>query len=245
MRRVCVFLTTIAVFMTACEDPQSTNDETTAPTVTDSLEITLPAGLVHYNYRVVGPSYPLGGTIHVERGSRDVTTAVVTVNNVTIPHTISGVYEITDDVNQQLSVGPGQTVTIAATDSGQTARLVLTFPQDVALTSPSDGSMVGAGQTITVSWTGSLGPYDWTQFDGPQLVLSGNSRNEDGLNHPMSLGIPTSGANWVGLEADDVSAELTLPQTSEPGYLLTLIVPGDAIGTSRCVLNRGVYLVKE
>jgi hypothetical protein len=227
--------------------PNGNPDAGTQPdpnTQTGGLAVTMPFGISLIDVPEIG-AHPVDGYIIVQRDGEDVTTAKVTVNGVEVP-VAADWYPVSNVTVPDAEAG--KPLKIVAEDGSDKVELTLNCPTEVQFTAPADGTTVAAGQKVTFSWSGKLGPYSWGLLDEPYLSLLGNEPSEAG-DHPFSLGFPKDGENHASLSATDTSAELTMPETDKPAYLAKLHVPGDQAKSGEssgyCKLVRTLHLTKQ
>ena len=187
---------------------------------------------------------PVDGVFEVTRDGASVDDAEVTINGVTVTGS-DGMYFVSNAVSE-LAVAAGESLKIKAIQGGDTVELELPCPTDAQITSPADGTQVATGETITVTWSGSIGPYAWGIMSEPYLKLDGNEPGASG-DHEYSLQ-PKPGETYLGLSATDTSGQLTIPENSHPAFMLKLVVPGDFVenanGQGYCRIIRKVHLTK-
>jgi hypothetical protein len=187
----------------------------------------------------------LVGTICVKDASKHtVTDATVMVNGVNVPHDT-----FLTDCWQPSSVaipglGPGNTISIAATRGSDIGSIQLTCPTDVKITAPTEGSTVSVGQKISVSWDGKIkynyvGGVGWVKIDHYDAAANKGK---------AASAVPSD--SYVNLKGTETSVSLTVPSAEYSGFAAEIGVIGDGtlVGSSveaLCALVRRVHLVKQ
>lgn len=213
---------------------------------TGGLSISTPFGISLKDMPELG-GYAVDGFIIVKRDGTTITTATVTLNGVNVP--IEADWHVLGaNVGTIPNATAGDTLKIVATDGTDTAEMNLPCPTEVTFTAPAEGTVVAAGESVTFSWSGKLGPYAWGVLSSPHLTLFGNEPGEAG-DHIYSLGFPKKGVNYASLEAGDTSTVLVLPEISQPAYFARLYVPGDEVksgddDSGYCQIERTRHLPK-
>ena len=100
------------------------------------------------------------GMLHMEYANDDLSTAVVKVNDTTVKQKQIGGHNVEATFDLQTSdvpaPGPLGAFKLEASYKGMTAAGSLPCPAGVTITSPAEGDSYAVGDTITVSWTGSV-----------------------------------------------------------------------------------------
>lgn len=226
-------------------------------TGTSSGGLTLNAALgVDLADRLIGKetSYA-SGSILVEKAGKDVNDAVVTLNGTTLPlATMMGMpmdgFYSADDAALSSPISAGGTLKVSATQGGSTASMDLPCPKEVTITSPTDNTAVTPGQTLTVTWSGSLDTGALPAGSADMGTLA------DMLKSHLSFHAYDATAKSVGslvmnktgegaISPSATSATITIPSTDATGLVLELNVQGKMVtGTNSgvCNLSRRVLL---
>lgn len=125
---------------------------------------------------------------------------------------------------------PGPTTIAVINGAGQAASTTFTYvdpgpiPGGVAITTPSDGAVVAAGSTITVSAIGSAG-FTIARALVSSRVFSSDDDQDAGVGFTASVTVPADfiGALAIELLAKDANSNF---KTSVP-VTITVVVPGD------------------
>ncbi len=178
---------------------------------------------------VTGAVQLLLGTTHDHVGG------ILSVNGVNVPQSADGFF----DLGKVAIPGAvaGGTLTFVANSRSQTHTLVVACPKEVAIVSPLENSLANTGDAIPVNWDGSI-DYSPHLFS-PRLEVGGYNALQNVKSGTSDVSIPPAASE----------ADVTIPETSEAGYLITLSVPGTtettADGTGTCELQRRVHLVRH
>jgi hypothetical protein len=132
----------------------------------------------------------------------------------------------------------GGAIRLHASYQSYSADLTLHCPAEVSITAPADNALAMIGDSLPVSWKGSL---DYASIAKPDIMVRGfdpasGERNDIGFVDRVESG-----------KANDT---VPLPDPKgAPQWLVDLYVPGDAVndaaGAGFCMLDRRVHLVKK
>ena len=161
----------------------------------------------------------LSGLVLVELDGEDVpATAVVTINGKALRvDDITGFFEA--DPADVPVMGSDRQLTISASASGKSTSITVECPEELTMTtSPVSGSVLAVGATVTASWSRDLfvNPNLGVIF-GPTLTLVGYDSASNHTSFDKDTAKLTVGAR---------SGTLKAPDTTKPGYLLTLAFAG-------------------
>jgi len=241
--RPCVALAWLA--SAACSsDPAAAPADAAAP---EEIRVDLHGGLQIYDHpeAVYGPS-GIGGSIDVYRRVGNTTEfvpgATLTLNGVSLPKTPRG--EFTPVMVAGLKISPGATVDLVAMAGA--SRLAYAFEcPNVVVTTPVDGDTVVLGESVVVSWTGTVRSYE-RSIDTPMVAIYDYDSRTGNFSGATSYKISQV------LDGSTQTATLPLPSALDKGYdglAIMLIVPGQpAVDDQQlatepyCDLNRRVIL---
>lgn len=182
----------------------------------------------------------VSGQILIKTNGVDSKTAKVKVNGVVAP--VDPLFKTANPNTVTIpDTGPGKSLRITATDGAASGSVDLPCPAELGLTStPADGATVNVGDTIALSWTGTLN-YDGKGFLKPDLQFDTYSDDRDDWD-PMF-------DERLSLTPTDTGVNVTVPDTGGDDLLLSLRVPGDFImeggHSGHCTLVRRVRFEVE
>lgn len=182
----------------------------------------------------------VSGLILVKTNGVNSKTAQVKVNGVVVP--ADPLLETANPNSVTIpDAGPGKSLRITAADKGASGSVDLPCPSELGLTStPADGATVNVGDTIALSWTGTLN-YEGMGFLKPDLQFDSYSEDSDQWD-PMT-------EERLTLSPTDTKADVIAPDTGGDDLLLNLRAPGKFIMTDghsgHCQLVRRVRFKVE
>lgn len=264
INRILVLMVAASVFGTACggSDASSGDGGTDAATSNaggssgsssrDKTGMTLNASTgLSLRDRLLGQETGyVSGLVLVERDDKEMNDAVVSVNGATLPLLVDGFY-LADNAPIAQPIAAGSSLSVKATQGGSTAAVDLPCPREVTITSPTENTAVTPGQTLTVSWSGSLDTgalppgadsfgtlanlfKSWLSFHAYD-----SAEKKVGL---LLVGEPGQGV----LEPSATTATITVPDPGTDSLILELNVKGKAVTASNysgvCDLSRRVLL---
>lgn len=208
---------------------------------TSVLEVNFATGLHSFDKPLAGEGAGLTGTVqvHLSDSSEDLPDAVLKVNDVTVPINSTGLYEVSEVSIP--AVAAGGSIKVSATWKGQLASLTVKCPPEVTLTAPTANTAFATGDTVALSWTGSLGVV--SAISGPTAsVLSYNSVTRQAGSAP-----------GVTLKVTDTSVSIKAPtlRGSDNGFIAELATAGDYLADTKshgfglCYLHRRVILTSK